>query len=150
MHSDASFILDGLPVELKESGLAEQAGMIVLRERHKGSAWRAADAIIDPLFELLDPQACGHIPAEKFQQYFSHRLHPELERHQSSPAAARHRSIFNSIIFDMTLEVRLMAAPKELEYGISTVVVQGARQTYRARMAARARELAASFPALEC
>ena len=82
-------MLDGLPVELKESGLAEQAGMIVLRERHKGVAWKAADAIIEPLFKLLDPQAHGHIPVLKFKQYFLHRLHPELERHLSSPVAHR-------------------------------------------------------------
>ena len=81
--------MDGLPVELKESGLAEQAGMIVLRERHKGAAWKAADAIVDPLFKLLDPEARGHIPVTKFKEYFLHRLHPELERRQHSPATSR-------------------------------------------------------------
>lgn len=61
----------------------------------------------------------SHIP-DKFQQYFLHRLHLELERHQSSPAAARHRSIFTSFTRHDT-DARLMATPKELEYGISTV-----------------------------
>jgi hypothetical protein len=36
------------------------AGMIVLRERHKGAARKAADAVIDPLFKLLSPLACRH------------------------------------------------------------------------------------------
>jgi hypothetical protein len=89
-------MLDGLPVELKESGLAEQAGMIVLRERHKGVAWKAADAIIDPLFKLLDPEAHGHIPVLKFKQYFLHRLHPELERHLNSPANAQRGTVRSS------------------------------------------------------
>jgi uncharacterized membrane protein YgcG len=101
-------MLDGLPVELKESGLAEQAGMIVLRERHKGAAWKAADAIIEPLFKLLDPEAHGHIPVLKFKQYFLHRLHPELERHLSSPVAARlssnHRRKGRAIDFNRVLQ----------------------------------------------
>ncbi len=124
----AQGILDGLPVELKESGLAEQAGMIVLRERHKGAAWKAADAIVDPLFKLLDPEAHGHVPVTKFKEYFLHRLHPELERHKQSPAAVVRRGSGGS------------AASHGHRRGGSTWdynrVVQAARQTYQRRQAA--------------
>ena len=77
-------MLDGLPVDLKESGLAERAGMIVLRERHSGNTWKAADAIIDPLFKLLDPEGKSYILKPQFKDFFLHRLHPELERHSQS------------------------------------------------------------------
>ncbi len=98
----------------------------MLRERHKGAAWKAADAIIDPLFKLLDPEARGFIPVEKFKQYFLHRLHPELERHQSSPVAARHGTISTS-----------HSQSKRTGTFDFNRVVQGARQTYQARQAAR-------------
>ena len=136
-------ILDGLPVELKESGLAEQAGLIMLRERHKGAVWKAADAIIDPLYKLLDPEACGHIPVEKFKQYFLHRLHPELERYQNSPVAARRGSAFVRLFTSTTghstsgaSHDRTTRTEKTWDFNR---VVQGARQTYQARQAARSR-----------
>jgi hypothetical protein len=81
-------MLDGLPVDLKESGLAEEAGMIVLRERHKGNTWKAADAIINSLFKVMDAEGKGYISKPEFKGFFLHRLHPELERHSQSHAIA--------------------------------------------------------------
>jgi hypothetical protein len=104
--------------------------MIVLRERHKGAAWNAADAIVDPLFKLLDPEARGHIPVDKFKEYFLHRLHPELERHQNSPVAARHGRHGSSSASHGTRSQRTGTWDFNR-------VVQGARQTYQARQAAR-------------
>ena len=120
-------ILDGLPVDLKESGLAQDSGMIVLRQRHKGLTWKAADAIVDPLFKLLDPDAKGYISSSKFKEFFLHRLHPDLQRH----AHAAHSS----------------GSALRVHHGTGTSnqhstwdfnrVVQGARQKYQQRQAAR-------------
>jgi hypothetical protein len=119
--------LDGLPVDLKESGLARDSGMIVLRQRHKGLTWKAADAIVDPLFKLLDPDAKGYISSSKFKEFFLHRLHPDLQRN----AHAAHSS----------------GSALRVHHGTGTSnqhstwdfnrVVQGARQKYQQRQAAR-------------
>jgi hypothetical protein len=90
-------MLDGLPVDLKETGLAEEAGMIVLRERHKGNTWKAADTIVNSLFKAMDTENRGYIMRSDFKAFFMHRLHPDLERlashHTRSTTAHRsHRS----------------------------------------------------------
>ena len=119
--------MDGLPVDLRESGLAQDSGMIVLRERHKGLTWKAADAIVDPLFKLLDPDAKGYISSSKFKEFFLHRLHPDLQRHKhAAPPVGS-------------------ALPVQHGTGTSNQrstwdfnrVVQGARQKYQQRQAAR-------------
>ena len=121
-------MLDGLPVDLKESGLAERAGMIVLRERHSGNTWKAADAIIDPLFKLLDPEGKSYILKPQFKDFFLHRLHPELERHSQS-----------HVVMSRTPH----ATHSSSQHGRSgqtwdfNRVLQGARLKYQARQASR-------------
>ena len=121
-------MLDGLPVDLKESGLAERAGMIVLRERHSGNTWKAADAIIDPLFKLLDPEGKSYILKPQFKDFFLHRLHPELERHSQS-----------HVVTSRTPH----ATHSSSQHGRSgqtwdfNRVLQGARLKYQARQASR-------------
>jgi hypothetical protein len=104
--------------------------MIVLRERHKGLTWAAADKINNSLFKLLDPKDLGSIPKTNFKEYFLHRLHPDLERYSHSPvgssggAAHRtHRTHSGSSGTSKTWDF--------------TRVVQGARQKYQQRQAAR-------------
>jgi hypothetical protein len=87
-------MLDGLPINLKEAGLAEDAGMIVLRERHKGNTWKAADTIVNLLFKAIDTENKGYILKCDFKEFFMHRLHPDLERHVShhTNSTASHRT----------------------------------------------------------
>ncbi len=89
-------MLDGLPVDLKESGLAEEAGLIVLRERHKGNTWKAADTIVSSFFKAMDPDNKGYVMRSNFKAFFLHRLHPDVERyaahHAKSHSTSTHRS----------------------------------------------------------
>jgi hypothetical protein len=113
-------------VDLKETGLAEQSGMIVLRERHKGLTWKAADSITDSLFKLLDPGACGRILMPQFKDYFLHRLHPDLERHSTSPV--RHSR--------SSSRVGSSSGRKGPALNFNNIL-QGARLKYQQREAAR-------------
>jgi hypothetical protein len=119
-------MLDGLPVDLKELGLAEEAGMIVLRDRHRhlGNAWKAADAIVDNLFKLMDPDGKGYIPKQQFKDYFVHRLHPELERHSQSHVFTS-RSTHETLTHGQTWDFNR--------------VVQGARAKFEMREASHRR-----------
>ncbi len=90
-------MLDGLPVDLKESGLAEEAGLIVLRERHKGNTWKAADTIVSSFFKAMDPENKGYVMRSDFKAFFMHRLHPDVERYaahhvNASSSRSTHRS----------------------------------------------------------
>ena len=117
-------MLDGLPGDLKEVGLAEEAGMIVLRDRHRhlGNAWKAADVIVEKLFKLMDPDGNGYIPKQQFKDFFVRRLHPELERHSQSHFLTSH-SPHATLTHGQTWDFNR--------------VVQGARAHYQMRQASR-------------
>ena len=77
-------MLDGLPVDLKKAGLTVDAGMIVLRERHKGNTWKAADTIVHSLFKAMDTENKGYILRSDLKEFFMHRLHPDLASHHTN------------------------------------------------------------------
>jgi hypothetical protein len=111
-------LLDGLPRELKETGLAEDRGMVVLRERHKGNTWKAAEAIIVHMFKLLDRDNKGYIMRSEFKEFFLGRLHPNLNFDgQSTSASAQASSRSPVLDFNRVLQgARLRRQRREMAY----------------------------------
>lgn len=115
-------LLDGLPRELKETGLAEERGMIVLRERHKGNTWKAAEAIIVRMFKLLDPDNKGYIMRSEFKEFFLSRLHPDLnwaggDGSHSAAASAQVSGRYPVLDFNRVLQgARLRRQRKDMAY----------------------------------